>query len=385
MPWSEELSATADPRVLLVSQRRARHGLAQALQFELEDRVRELDAVDLVAPIRDRFPSRLERRAGAVADRVSPALGDVVAGGRPRVARRYELAVVVVGGLADLQYVWPQSWLFRAARTTACVVDDVWREGLAARAGELRMLSRFDQVFVGTAGTVEEMARLTGRPCSYLSPSVDALALCPFPEPRARVIDVYSMGRRSRPTHEALRALAVERRWFYLYDTLSGCTATDYAEHRRHLAGLLTRTRFLLAYPGKRDARAETGGQEEIGYRYFEGAAAGAVLVGEAPRNPWFRELFGWEDAIVHLPYDCTDPAALGAAFGLDPQREARISLANVAGALRRHDHVHRWAEVLRCAGMAETPAMAARRRILEERADTIAQTAPPLARAGRA
>lgn len=381
MAWTHAPSPSGNARVLIVSQRDARVGLAQALQFEFEDEVRRLDAADLVSPVRSEFPSRISRRAGEVIEVVSPQLSEALAGGRPSVRGPYDLAVVVAGGLADLQFVWPLSWIFRSARATVCVIDELWREGLAARRGELRLLGRFDHVFAGTAGSVDAVSDLTGRPSSYLPPSVDALALCPFPDPAQRVIDVYSMGRRAPETHAALLEVTDRRRWFYLYDTISGGRAPDFRMHRRHLRDVLVRSRYFLAYPGKRDSQAETAGQEEIGYRYFEGAAAGAVLVGEAPRGPWFERLFDWEDAIVPLPYGCADPAAVAAALDLAPEREARIRAASVAGALRRHDHLHRWAEVLRRAGLPETPAMADRRRALE----TLACSLPPAPTGARA
>jgi hypothetical protein len=170
--------------------------------------------------------------------------------------------------------------------------------------------------------------------------------------------------------------VADRKGWFYLYDTIIGSGAPDHSQHRRHLADLLKRTRFFLAYAGKMDAPEETGGQEEIGFRYFEGAAAGAVLVGAAPANPWFERLFGWRDAIVPLAYGATDPAELLAALDLSPEREQTIRRTNVVESLRRHDHVYRWAEVLRLVGLPETPGMEQRRRQLRALADDLARGA---------
>lgn len=347
--------------------------MSRALQFEYEDFVRTVDAADLIASSRNHLPPSIVRRAVAVASRLAPGASGVLEGGCPQIEGRYDLIFVGVESLHDLEFVRPLTWLLRRARVSVCLVDEIWRRGLELRTGELRLLRQFDQVLVGTSGAVDAVAELTGRPVRYLPPSIDALALCPYPGGPARTIDVYSMGRRSQVTHTALLDLAERRRWFYLYDTLTGGTP-DHRQHRRHLGDLLKRTRNFFAYPGKMDAPEETGGQQELGYRYFEGAAAGAVLIGEAPANPWSEQLFGWRDAIVPLSYDEKDPAALLAALELDPEREEAIRRANVVESLRRHDHVYRWAEVLRLVGLPEMPGMELRRRELRVLADSVQQ-----------
>lgn len=384
MPWHREPSPSTPPRVLLVSQRAVSHDVSRALRFEYEDFVRTVDSADLIASDR-RTPPSMARRALSLGTRFAPGAYALLEGDRPEVEDRYDLVFVALESLHDLLLVRPLTWLLRRARVSVCLVDEVWRKGLPQRTGELRLLRQFDHVLVGTSWAVDAIAELTGRPSSYLAPSVDAVMLCPHPHAPPRVIDVYSMGRRSPSTHAALVELAEHRRWFYLYDTLSGAGTPDHRQHRRHLSDLLKRTRHFLAYPGKMDTPRETGGQQEIGFRYFEGAAAGAVLVGEAPANPWFEKLFDWSDAILHLPYGTDDPEALLAAFELSPEREQAIRRTNVVESLLRHDHVYRWAEVLRRVGLPETPGMELRRRQLLALAESISQGRAPEALAGRA
>lgn len=371
MSWLREPAVNQPARVLLVSQRAAARQVSRALQYEYEDFVQSVDSADLVASARSDLPPSMVRRATALASHLAPGASRLLEGECPDVRDGYDLVFVGIESLHDLEFVRPLTWLLRRARVSVCLVDEVWRKGLERRTGELRLLSQFDHVLVGTAGAVDAVTELTGRPTSYFPPSVDALALCPYPDALPRVIDVYSMGRRPPVTHAALLELARRRQWFYLYDTLAG-TAPDHRQHRRHLAELLKRTRLFLAYPGKMDAPEETGGQQELGYRYFEGAAAGAVLIGEAPANPWFEKLFGWKDAIVHLPYDASSPEVLLAAFEHATVREQAIRRNNVVESLRRHDHLYRWADVLRLAGLPEMPAMEHRRRELRERADLL-------------
>ncbi len=382
--WLREPAVNQPARVLLVSQRAVAGQLSRALQFEYEDFVQTVDLADLVAPTRRDLPPSMVRRARALAAHLVPGASGFLEGVRPEAGDGYDLVFVEIGILHDLEFVRPLEWLLARARVSVCRVDEVWQKGLERRTGEIRLLRQFDHVLVGTAGAVDAVAALTGRPTSYDPPSIDALSLCPYPDEPQRAIDVYSMGRRSPVTHAALLELAERKRWFYVYDTFAGASTPDYREHRRHLAGLLKRSRYFLAYPGKMDSPEETGGQQEFGYRYFEGAAAGAVLVGQAPANSWSENLFGWKDAIVHLPYGAEDPEALRAALELSTEREQAIRRSNVVESLRRHDHVYRWADVLRLAGLPEMPSMELRRSRLRELADSIERGAAPDAFQGR-
>ncbi len=372
MPWKHVPVETGSPRVLLVSQRGLNPCVSRALRFEFEDRVQALDAVDLLCPDRPTISSPLVRRASRVLERLVPGASGPLAWDRPRLEARYDLVFVAVESLYDLQLLHPLSWLLRRARTSVCLIEEVWRKALRDRVGEIRLLRPFDHVLVSIAGTVEEMAEVSGRPCGYLPPSIDAAALCPYPGALPRVIDVYAMGRRPPETHRALLDLAERRKWFYLYDTAAASRMPCHREHRRHLGNLLKRTRYFLAYPGKVDAVAETGGQQEIGFRYFEGSAAGTVLVGETPANPWFEKLFGWPDAVIPLPHGATDVASAFAALEADPERAERVRRTNVVESLLRHDHVYRWAEVLHRVGLPETPAMESRRRELRNLAAAV-------------
>jgi hypothetical protein len=60
-----------------------------------------------------------------------------------------------------------------------------------------------------------------------------------------------------------------------------------------------------------------------------------------------------------------------------DPERVEQIRRRNVVNALRRHDCVYRWAEVLAAVGLGETPALAERRRQLAELAIAIERGGP--------
>lgn len=101
----------------------------------------------------------------------------------------------------------------------------------------------------------------------------------------------------------------------------------------------------------------ETEGQQEVGFRFFEGAAAGVVMIGEPPNVASFSENFDWPDAVVRLPLGSTEIGAVIDELEGQPERVARIRRDNVANALRRHDWVYRWNQVLEVVGLEPTAA----------------------------
>jgi hypothetical protein len=60
---------------------------------------------------------------------------------------------------------------------------------------------------------------------------VDAIRFSPYPNPPARVIDVYSLGRRLDGLHRTLLKFTAERNMFYVYETLQAgadCVGLDW-------------------------------------------------------------------------------------------------------------------------------------------------------------
>jgi hypothetical protein len=168
-------------------------------------------------------------------------------------------------------------------------------------------------------------------------------------------------------THEAMMRLSRERRVFYYYDTVvaSGVdgrhrtfSVADAAEHRTLLANLLQRSRYFIANRARVNEPEYEGGRDEISSRFYEGAAAGAVMLGEAPRDEEFRRQFDWPDAVIPLPFHSPDVARRIADLDADPERLGRIRRDNVRHAALRHDWVHRLGAIFQATGLEPTLAM---------------------------
>src|SRR3989475_3856275 len=133
---------------------------------------------------------------------------------------------------------------------------------------------------------------------------VDTVLFLPFARPVKRLIDVLSIGRRSEREHQALLKMARDGEIFYIYDTLRDLHTHDLQEHRFLLASMAKRSRYFVVHPGKLDRADERGHQKEMGSRFFEGAAAGTLMIGERSGNEQFEKEVSSPGAVIELPRD---------------------------------------------------------------------------------
>jgi hypothetical protein len=233
----------------------------------------------------------------------------------------------------------------------------------------LKLLRDFDEVILCFSGSVPAVQGATGRPCHHVPLGADALRFTPYPDPPQRCIDIYSMGRRVDAVHNALLKKAGRNGMFYLYDTIPGLLVQpkDHRQHRDLVANCARRSRYFVSYPAKVDAADETRGQSEVGARFFEGAAAGALMIGQAPTIPAFARDFHWPGAVVDI--GSTEEEVLDALAKLeaDPERAQILRRTNAVEALRGFDWGYRWKELLRIAGMEPLPRLAERERQLAQ------------------
>jgi hypothetical protein len=377
--------------VLLLSMRRISDLVAFCVQYELEDVVTEVTGADRV-DVGDQDTLELSRRVYKLA-RFATGSRRLAQAAAPRpsrvkLERDYELFFAVFNNAYELFALAAVPEWRRRARVAACFINEVWAHLLPGYL--LELLSEFDHVFVGLRHPVDEIARIVGRPCSYLPMAVDVLRFAPLPgTPRA--IDICSIGRRSEITHAELVRLARDRRIFYHYDTVAGSGADskqrtfsvgEASEHRLLLASILQRTRYFIANRSLVNAPEYTMGREEIAPRFYEGAAAGTVMLGEPPRTEEFMNQFDWPDAVIRLPFDSPDAGEVMTELDRDPERLARIRADNVRNSALRHDWVHRLRTVFETVGIAPTDAMLEREKRLQGLAASALTTPRSSARA---
>ncbi len=350
-------------RSLVVSQRAGLPLTWLCLGYEFEDLLVELEPADLVSgpPVRAEAQFRL---ATKVLERYSNGRFTLSRSYQPADADYYDLTFFHCGIIGDLLTMGRQRDFARLGKKSACYISELWASRLPLEKEFVQRLQCFDVVFIGCAGPVEQLSEQIGRPCYYIPPAVDVLRTCPYPELPERCVDVFSVGRRREAIHQNLLLHSQKNQnFFYVRDTMRGLSKAQVVttqDHRQQLLSMLKRSKYFMANRPKfdKDLGANT---HEVGYRFFEGAAAGCVMIGDAPENQAFDDLFGWSDVVIPNPEDPTKIVELIEGLEASPERISTIRQRNVVESLRRHDWAYRWQRMLEILDLPPSSALTER------------------------
>jgi len=365
------LGLPKEARICVFSQRHLQRCFSACADYEFEDLLCEFDDADILSAqpyygrqITRRISNRLAKHASVAW--LSPGVRKL------RVARNYDLLfakLLVPVDVLSLNAL--KRWRGRC-RVAICWLAESWANEASHYKGYSKILSQFDYIVLNCSSSVAALQDMTGRPCFYIPPGVDAIRFCPYPNPPLRSIDVYSIGRRSPVIHSALLKMAEQGRLFYIYDTMLDKNTAKPREHRDLIANIAKRSRYFLVNPGKFDRGFETGGQTEIGFRYFEGAAAGTVMIGGHPETEAFRHHFDWPDSVINAPFDSPNIADVLADLDSQPGRMEQARKNNIVQSLLCHDWAYRWQALLDIAGLKPRTALTDRLERLKELAEIV-------------
>jgi spore maturation protein CgeB len=286
-----------------------------------------------------------------------------------KLTKEYDLFVAYMPLAQDLIRIPAVQGWKDYCKTSICWIDEIWAAEIPKLKYWLPALSNFDHIVVGYSGTVTAFAEAIKRPCHCVPMGVDAIRFSPYPRPPARVIDIYSIGRRSEGLHQALLECAAKKDMFYVYDTFNASYTEikNYKQHREMLANMAKRSRYFIVAPGKSDSPEETRNQIEIGLRYYEASAAGAIMIGQIPYCKPFTTMFNWQDAVIEVQADGSDVTDAISSLTAQPERLLEISRRNAMEALLRHDWAYRWKKILDIVGLEPAPQLELRENRLKQ------------------
>lgn len=381
---SNEDRSTCRPRTLIFSQRNMSSIQPfRCAHFEFEDVIADIDDVNFIAPSfnpntrRHWFAKQLAYHTPL---RMNPGVKKV------QLDKQYELFFAICGNPTDAIRISNAVDWKKICKKSVALIDEMWAKDIPNYRNFLQALAQFDHVVIYYSQSVALANKIMGQEkCTFIPPGVDAIRFCPYPNPPGHSIHVYSVGRRSAITHKSFLRLAASEGTLYLHDTTSADRVLDPIEHRALVANIAKRSRYYIVNPGLIDRPDVRGDQIEIGNRYFEGAAAGNILLGERPRNGEFERLFDWQDSLIDLPYNSPDADEIIRALDRQPERQAEIQKRNVQQSLLRHDWAYRWEAILQHVGLTGVPALAQRKKKLQYLADQVVATAatPKLVQSG--
>ncbi len=291
------------------------------------------------------------------------------------LSKDYELFVYIAwspAALVELSRI--RNWRQRCSKAVV-FMHELWASTIEENRAYLKILDQFDHVFLLHRASISKLQQYTKAPCSFLPTGTDCLVATPFPSAPKRVIDVYSIGNRPAALHRQLVTMAERQEIFYLYDSLSSSDSRmkDWREHRLLVANNIKRSRYFVAFSPASIATSKAHqiqDEQVIPSRLFEGAAGGAVMIGEAPQCPEFDELFDWTDAVIKVPANPYDFRDILNEFEAQPARMDRVRQVNAIQSLRRHDWIYRWEAMLDAVGLKPSPKVQERTQQLRHIAD---------------
>ena len=337
-------------RILVMSSRGFNSAAASCGCYEFEDAICDFDDADLFAPVSDR--DRLRKmyhlikyvsRSDQLAAKITPYPPEFVP------EHEYDLLLMVVHNAWDLQLInLIEGWQTKF-RYKACLITEMHSSELNNWRILQEPFQNFDLIFACTYLCNAKLSSLIDRPVIYLPGGTDTLKFCPYPNPPQRSIDVIALGRRPPKVHQSLLEQAQNSNFFYYYDTVKkqALEIDIPSEHRIKLISLMQRSRFSINYFAKFNEPTLTKNSQEIGFRFFEGAAAGTVMLGMSPANEMFSQYFDWEDVVIKVDPDSQDIMKTIAQLDSQPEKLAKIRRDNVVNSLLKHDWVYRWQTIL--------------------------------------
>lgn len=362
--------------IVVLSQRGTSGGLADQLAFsawhEAEDVLVDCKGASLA--LLDRHGKNPRVRARRIAGRAVRRLA-----GRSVLLPAAQRGVSTdIGDAEHLVFVGHGPWdvpllerlrvLRRQAHTVSLWLPEIWPTQLSDPRIRYEGYAMIDHLFLGVPETMEPFQALAPTTeVHYVPPATDVMAFGGGAIDGRRSIAVLGIGRRHPDQHNQILDWAAKNHALYLYDTVSG-KAHDWKAHRRALSDWYRHANIAICNYGKHDQPSLIGGLRVLPGRFFEGMAAGSVMIGMAPSIDEQRRLLGVD--IVESTED-TDLVTVLDKYH-DPATARPIRIRNMALACRGHDWAHRWKIILEHIGVPVPESLDRRIETLTDEADRL-------------
>lgn len=242
-----------------------------------------------------------------------------------------------------------------------------------------RAMTHLDHIYVGIKDDVGKIQDDLSLPVSYLPMAADVLSAraTPFESDAERPISVAAFGRVHNRISNAIcdQFNTPGSRHIYLYNGVNGnAEPADKLRYRATFWHTLRRSRLCLAFDHFFANEKNTAEHSYVGPRWFEGLAAGTVIVGKAPPKEKQHSLLDWKDAAIDLSNDDEKAAKEILDLLSDSGRLKAASRENLANMNRRHDWRQRLADIYADRELPLNPKFAQRLNELDQRAKSFSR-----------
>lgn len=118
-----------------------------------------------------------------------------------------------------------------------------------------------------------------------------------------KIISFSAYGRRIEKVHQSVKEYCDETQKYYDYTTSTSVQLQlDPREYYKQYAWHLTHSFFTFSWAVELTHPNRVQTFSPITCRWFEAAASGTVIIGQAPKDPLFNQMFGFD---LVIPLDC--------------------------------------------------------------------------------
>jgi len=330
------LASSPQPSLYIVSLRNYFREASQGCVVELEEVVAELTDAMLISPSGPQeLAAKLDSLPTAHADLFFAAIS---------------LSNIV--GLLKETKGWHRPFL-----RVFCYIFDSWvPEAEAARSGFRHSISSFtrtvrqiDHLFVSNPRAIEAFSDVYKISVSCMAMAADVKQFGSMQPDRAITVNAY--GRQNVAHADVLaKSYNTTRSSRSLYHTnhMASGGILDLQQHRAFFWKMLSMSCITLAYdPVKVDPGHRRFPFSFVAQRWFEGLAAGCVVVGYRPDCPEADQLLNWTDATLECPTDPKEFLQFIDDLASDLPRLKRIRVSNFNHMLQAHDWGYRVVEMM--------------------------------------
>lgn len=347
---------------------RERSHIAYGVNYELEDLLVEMTGGTLIAPENGR-PFILARGV--------PGAGRAVGWTTGLCLGRYR-RVELPPDLKGPRILFVTGMGSRSLRVLRAIKD--WRKSFdlvvalvldSFEPYPIDIAARLDHMFVIIPELAEKLRQMLGIPVSFMPLACDVLR-----NGAARIdrgIDVLMYGRHWEGYVQELDSYFLSDSNPRLYlTTFSHPRAPDWRQQRKQFWSVLSRSRISIGFaPDATQIRFQ--GLPVVSARWYEGLAAGCVMVGKRPEAPIFTELFYWPDSAIELPQDPKEAPKFIEDLLSQQERLSRAHLRNHLMMLRHHDARLAFARICRSLGLGIPQGAKQEMEKLERRVEQVA------------
>jgi hypothetical protein len=331
--------------IYIISERNTNNHVAWGTSYEFEEIIVRTCSSQLIAPERFRFRNRLDLLLQPLTTHFYCKPKKFQFANEPNVLLLIGMGPGTLKMLDTLR-----QWRQKCDIVAAYIID---LYPISLNRLDRKIVNQLDHLFISYEQMLKPVKRKFKTPVTFIPQACDVLTHGTYGGDRP--FDIIGYGRQIPKIHEQLKKEfnAPQSQTLYFHSTFKYPDVKDWKEDRLLFWQMMRRTKLSLAYCFKKTSPELAFGVSPLTARWFEGLAAGCVMVGYSPTGAEVKYLLDWPDAIIELPNNPQDSFSFIKELLKQEEYLKVVSRRNYMESLARHDWRYRLKDMLSTLGIS--------------------------------